>query len=149
MPFIPYFVRVLRFLFSIDELPSELVTTETSAYYCLDGSLCLDQGTDLVFEECGVLLVEFAVWLSGWWKSNQPALSYTPEGSDPNYGPMLLLASAGETSHRLTYPWENTLANWTAEQAEWEDAVTQFREALRKVVLERYRLRLDRLLPPF
>jgi hypothetical protein len=138
---------VLRFPFSLDDLPAELVTTETSAYYRLDGTLRLDQGPERIFEEAGVALVEVAVWLCHWWTSNQPAQSYTPDGADPDYGPMLLLAPAGGTHSRLTYTWGDTLSTCTAEQGEWRHAVRQFRADLRQIVWERYHVRLDRLLP--
>ena len=60
---------------------------------------------------------------------------------------MLLLAPTGSTHSHLTYTWGDTHATCTAEQVEWGDAVTQFRADLRQIVLERYHLRLDRLLP--
>ncbi|AIZ63757.1 hypothetical protein PK28_08735 [Hymenobacter sp. DG25B] len=138
---------MLRFSFSLNELPAKLVDSEICAYYRLDGTLRLHQGPEVVFEEGGVPLVEFAVWLSSWWKSNQPAQSYMPDGSDPDYGPMLLLAPTGGTHYRLTYTWGDTQANRTAEQAEWGNAVTQFCEDLRQIVLKRYHLCLDNLLP--
>ena len=139
---------MLRFSFFLDELPAEQVDSETAAYYRLDGTLHLHQGTEAVFTEAAVPLVEFAVWLSAWWTSRGLAKSYTPDGSDPDYGPMLLLAPAGSAHYCLTYSWGETPVSCTAEQVRWKDTVTQFREDLRQVVLERYQLSLDRLLPP-
>lgn len=94
-----------------------------------------------------------SAWLCAWWRSGQPAQSYTPDGHDPDYGPMLVLAPAGGTRHRLTYTGDGTLANCAAEQADWYHAVAQFCEDVRQAVWERYHLHLDhlhldRLLPP-
>jgi hypothetical protein len=142
---------VVRFTFSLDEdavSPSGLVTTETRAYYLVDGTLRLDGPAGVVFEEAGVPLVEFAVWLSRWWQSPHLARSFAPEGFDTDEGPMLLLAPAGGTGHRLTYCWADPVVHWTAALDAWGHAVMQYREDLRQALWEQYRLRLDALLPP-
>jgi len=139
---------MLRFSFSLDDLPVELVDSETAAYYRLDGTLRLHQGNEVMFAEADVPVVEFAAWLCAWWTSHQPAKSYTPEGADPDYGPLLLLAPAGGARHTLTHTWGDTLINCTAEQASWHHAIARFCKDVRQAVWERYNLHLDRLLPP-
>lgn len=139
---------MLRFSFTLDALPAEQVDSETAAYYRLDGTLRLHQGTAVVFAEADIPVVAFAAWLCAWWTSHQPAKSYTPDGSDPDYGPLLRLAPAGDARHTLTYTWGDMLANCTAAQASWHHAVARFCEDVRQAVWECYHLRLDRLLPP-
>ena len=140
---------MLRFFFALDDVPAELVYSEGTAYHRLDGTLGLAHGTQVVFEEAALPVVEIAVWLSGWWTSQQPARVYEPDWADPDRGPLLVMAPAGGTCHRLTHTDGDAVAQWTAERTEWERAVTQFREDVRQAVLERYSVRLDELLPPF
>ncbi|MFC6225817.1 hypothetical protein ACFP2F_21405 [Hymenobacter artigasi] len=122
--------------------------SETAAYYRLEETLRLHQGNEVVFVEAAVPVVEFATWLCAWWTAHQPAKSYTPNGADPDYGPLLLLAPTGGGCHRLMYSRGNTPANYKAEQANWHYAVTRFCEDVRQAVWERYHLHLERLLPP-
>lgn len=51
---------MLHFSFSLEDLPVELVGSETAAYYHLDGMLRLHQGNEVVFAEVAVPVVEFA-----------------------------------------------------------------------------------------
>ncbi|WP_460502798.1 DUF7878 domain-containing protein [Hymenobacter agri] len=140
---------MLRFSFCFDEVPAELVYNETVAYYLLDGTLCLTHGPEIVWKEIALPLVEVAMWLSEWWACQQLPRAYTPDGAEPDSGPMLVFMPAEGNRHRLTYTWGDALIHWTAEQAEWGHAVKQFREEVRNIVLERYRVRLDRFLPLF
>ena len=140
---------MLRFFFTLDEVPAELVYDESTAYYRLDGTLGLAHGTQVVFEETALPVVEIAEWLSVWWMSQQPARVYEPDWADPDRGPLLVMAPAGGSCHRLTHSDGDDVAQWTAERTEWEKAVTQFREDMRQAVLERYGVRLDERLPSF
>ena len=124
---------MLRFSFSLDDLPADLVDSETSAYYRLDGTLRLDQGPERIFEEAGVALVES---LSDSAIGGRPTNRPSPV-TDPDCGPMLLLALTGNAHSRLTYTCGDTHTTCTAEQSEWEHAVRQFREDLRQIVWER------------
>jgi hypothetical protein len=140
---------MLRFSFSLDYLPAELVDSDTAAYYRLDGTLRLHHDKEVVFAEEAVPVVAFAAWLSAWWTAHQPASSYTPYDADPDYGPLLVLAPDGGAHYRLTYTGGSALAHCTAAQAHWQQAVAQLCEDVRQAVEKRYHLRLERLIPSF
>lgn len=139
---------MLRFLFTLDNVPPERVYSEATAYYCLDGTFGLAHGTQVVFEEDALPVVEVAVWLSGWWTSRQPPLVYEPDWADSDYETLLAFAPDGNSGHRLTHTYGGAVAQWTADRTEWKNAIMQFREDVRQVVLERYGVRLDFMLPP-
>jgi hypothetical protein len=139
---------MIRFSFSFDEIPQELIT-ESTAFYRLDGLLRLDAGMEAIFEEEGMPLVELAVWLFHWMKSNKTTRSFLPDGYDEDYGPMLQIAPTDVNQYCLSYNYGENTSTLTAALDEWEAAFKQFLDDLRQAVKDKYNLQLDAVLHRF
>ena len=139
---------MIRFSFTLDVIASELVTVST-AFYRVDGTLRLENGTGVMFEEEAVPLVELAVWLFRWLSGAKGACVFLPDGYDEDYGPMLQLTPAESTEYRLTYTDGSDSVHLTAESAEWETAFQHFLQDLRDALQHQYQVLLDAILLRF
>lgn len=139
---------MIRFSFTLDVIASKLVTVST-AFYRVDGTLRLENGTGVVFEEEAVPLVELAVWVFHWLTEPKGACVFLPEGYDEDYGPLLQLAPAEGTAYRLTYADGTDSVHLTAESAEWETVFQHFLQDLRYALQHQYQVPLDAILLSF